>query len=262
METGAGLSVVVPVYNEVASVEALLRQVRAALPDAELLAVDDCSSDGTGAVLDRLALDPALDVVVLRHAHNRGKGAALHTGFAAATGSFVVVQDADLEYDPAELPALLAPLRAGTADAVYGSRFLDGRHRALSAAHVLGNRLLTALGNLVTGLRLTDMETCYKMWRAELLPVLALREERFGFDPEVTIGLAAARARVIEVPVGYTARTWAQGKKIGPRDVLRCTWVLWAAGWRRLPGRMLVAGAYLLAALAAIGLAVAWLVHG
>jgi glycosyltransferase involved in cell wall biosynthesis len=260
-DTGAGLSVVVPVYNEATLVETLLRKVRAALPLCELIAVDDRSTDGTRAVLDRLATDPALDVVVLHHEHNRGKGAALRTGFQAATGDFVVVQDADLEYDPEELPRLLAVLRAGEADAVYGSRFLDGRHEALSRAHVLGNRLFTGLGNLVTGLQLTDMETCYKMLRADLLRALPLREDRFGFDPEITIGVAASGARLVEVPVGYRARTWAQGKKIGPRDVIRCTWVLWTAGWRALPGRMLVACGFVLAAAAAAGVALWWLVN-
>ena len=252
-ETGADVSVVVPVYNEAALVETLLRRVRATLPEAELVVVDDGSTGGRGELLGRLAGDPGLGLRLHRHPVNRGKGAALRTGFAAVTGTFAVVQDADLEYEPTDLPAVLAPLRAGTADVVYGSRFLGDRARPLSRLHRLGNRFLTVVSNGVTGLRLTDMETCYKACRTDLLRRLVLTEDRFGFDPEFTIAIARAGARVTEVPIGYTARSWAEGKKIGPRDVVRAFLVLARHGWPRLlrPGCLAV---LVLGAAAVVGL--------
>jgi glycosyltransferase involved in cell wall biosynthesis len=172
-----------------------------------------------------MASQPGLRII--RHPRNRGKGAALHTGFAAATGDFVLIQDADLEYDPEEYPKLLKPLLDNRADAVYGSRFAGGEtHRVLYFWHYVGNRLLTLLSNAFTNLNLTDMETCYKVFRRELLQQLDLQEERFGFEPEVTARIAAASARIYEVGISYSGRTYAEGKKIGWRDGLRAVWCI------------------------------------
>ena len=225
------LSVVVPVFNEAATVRELLRRVTASPVRKEIVVVDDGSTDGTREILASEASASGDTVLrVILHPANRGKGAALRTGFAAARGDVVVVQDADLEYDPAEYPRLLAPILDGRADAVFGSRFLSGDHRVLYFQHRLGNALLTFLSNLATNLNLTDMETCYKAVRRPLLQALPLREDRFGFEPEVPARLARAGARIYEVPVSYSGRTYEEGKKIGWRDGVRALWCIWKYG--------------------------------
>jgi glycosyltransferase involved in cell wall biosynthesis len=211
--------VIVPVYNEFGTIETVVRRLRALPATLEIIAVDDASTDGTGSLLDRLAQDGAVDRVV-RHSANRGKGAALRSGIAAATGDIIVVQDADLEYDPADLPALLKPIASGRADAVYGSRFQGGPHRVLYFWHMVGNQFLTFMSNMFTNLNLTDMETCYKLVRADLLKRLPLSSNRFGFEVEITARLAQARARIWELPISYDGRTYAEGKKITWRDGL------------------------------------------
>jgi glycosyltransferase involved in cell wall biosynthesis len=211
------LTVIIPVYNEANTVEELIRRVREVPEVSEIVAINDCSSDRSGAILDELRTLGLVDVVV-HHPVNRGKGAAIRSGITAATGDLVVVQDADLEYDPAELPRLMQPILAGKADAVFGSRFLGGDHRVLYFWHSVGNSLLTLLSNVFTNLNLTDMETCYKMVRSPLLKSLVLTSDRFGFEPEVTARLAQSRARVWEVAISYSGRTYAEGKKIGWRD--------------------------------------------
>ena len=213
------LSVVVPAYNEAATIEAVLRQLQQVPLRLEVIAVDDASTDDTGAILDRL-VGTGLVQQVLHHETNRGKGAALRSGIAAATGRVIVAQDADLEYDPAELPRLLAPIKEGRADAVYGSRFQGGPHRVLFFWHAVGNNFLTLLSNMFTNLNLTDTETCYKLVRADLLKRLPLRSERFGIEVELTARLAQAGARIWELPISYSGRTYAEGKKITWRDGL------------------------------------------
>lgn len=224
---GPILSVVMPVFNEIATIHTILDQVLASPEVLEIVVVDDGSQDGTREALAEVSGDR---VRVILHAENRGKGAAVRTGFAEARGDVVVVQDADLEYDPAEYPVLLAPIRAGDADAVYGSRFLSGSSRVLYYKHRLGNGFLTFLSNLATDLNLTDMETCYKAVRREVLQSLDLRQERFGIEPELTAKLARAGARIYEVPVSYRGRTYAEGKKIGWRDGLKAVWCIWKYG--------------------------------
>ena len=211
------LSVIVPAYNEEQTVEQVTRKLRELPLAIEIIAVNDCSTDGTGKVLDRLKQSGLVDVVV-HHPVNRGKGAALRSGFAAATGTVVVVQDADLEYDPADLPALLEPIRKGRADAVFGSRFQGGPHRVLYFWHAVGNRVLTLMSNMFTNLNLTDMGTCYKLMRADLVKRLPLTSDRFGFEVEITARLAQAGARIWELPISYSGRTYAEGKKITWRD--------------------------------------------
>jgi glycosyltransferase involved in cell wall biosynthesis len=215
------LSVVVPAYNEAATIEAALRQLRRVPLRLEVIAVDDASTDGTGAILDRLAgAAEGLVQRVIHHPTNRGKGAALKSGIAAATGQVIVAQDADLEYDPAELPHLLQPIRSGLADAVYGSRFQGGPHRVLFFWHALGNQLLTLISNMFTNVNLSDMETGYKLVRADLLKRLPLTSERFGIEVELTARLVQAGARIWELPISYSGRTYAEGKKITWRDGL------------------------------------------
>jgi glycosyltransferase involved in cell wall biosynthesis len=211
------LSVVVPAYNEVTTIEAVLRQLQQVPLRLEVIAVDDASTDGTGALLDRLG-DAGLVHKVIHQPRNRGKGAAFRSGIAAATGDVIVAQDADLEYDPCELPILLRPIIGGKADAVYGSRFQGGPHRVLFFWHSVGNRFLTLLSNMFTDLNLTDMETCYKLVRADLLKRLPLTAERFGIEVELTARLAQAGARIWELPISYSGRTYAEGKKITWRD--------------------------------------------
>jgi len=217
------LSVVIPCYNEVTTVENLLRKVREVPLKMEVIVVDDGSTDGTRDLLARLEHGGLVDQLVF-HGKNAGKGAALRTGFSRATGDVVVVQDADLEYDPAEFPLLLEPILSGKADAVYGSRFLGGPHRVLYFWHSVGNRFLTLLSNMFTDLNLTDMETCYKMVRRELLQSLPLAAHRFGIEPELTARLAQAEARIYELPISYDGRSYAEGKKIGWKDGVSALW--------------------------------------
>ncbi len=213
------LTVIVPAYNEFATVEVALRRVRAVPLRLEIIVVNDASTDGTREVLDGLAKQGLVDRVI-HHDKNQGKGAAIRSGIAAATGDVVVVQDADLEYDPADLPALLLPIRARQADAVYGSRFQGGPRRVLYFWHTVGNRLLTLLSNMLTNMNLTDLETCYKVVRTDLIKRLPLSSNRFGFEVEITARLSQARARIWEIPISYSGRTYAEGKKITWRDGL------------------------------------------
>jgi glycosyltransferase involved in cell wall biosynthesis len=217
------LSVVVPVYNERATVKELLDRVRAVAVDKEIVVVDDGSTDGTRELLLGLQAGDGVLRVILQD-RNRGKGAALRRGFQAARGAVIIVQDADLEYDPADYAALLAPIERGVADVVYGSRFLGGPHRVLLFWHYLGNRALTTLSNVLTNLNLSDVWTCYKVFRAEVLQRMRLREDRFGFEAEVTAKVARAGWRVYEVPISYPGRTYAEGKKITWRDGVRGVW--------------------------------------
>ncbi|WP_027190304.1 glycosyltransferase family 2 protein [Fundidesulfovibrio putealis] len=219
------LSVVIPVYNEKATILEILDRVQAQPEVNEVVLVDDFSTDGTRDVLR--TLEGRENVRVLYHPVNRGKGAALRTGFAAATCDMVLIQDADLEYDPADYPSLLAPLLIGRADAVFGSRFLGGTHRVLYFWHYLANRFLTLLSNVFTGLNLTDMEVCYKVFRRDVLERMDLVCDRFGIEPELTAKVARQRVRVYEVPVSYYGRTYDEGKKIGWRDgVAAVYWIV------------------------------------
>jgi glycosyltransferase involved in cell wall biosynthesis len=218
------LSVVIPCFNEITTLERVIDAVRRSpVPNKEIIVVDDGSTDGTRELIQSRLRD-RIDQVILQP-HNRGKGAALRAGFAAATGDIVVVQDADLEYDPAEFPKLLRPFLDQGADAVFGSRFIGGEsHRVLYFWHSVGNRLLTMISNMFTNLNLTDMEVCYKLLRRELLQRITIEEERFGFEPEITAKLAKLECSIYEVGISYAGRTYAEGKKIGWRDGL---WALW-----------------------------------
>jgi glycosyltransferase involved in cell wall biosynthesis len=217
------VSVLIPVYNESATLEELVRQVRAVPMEHEIICVNDGSTDGSRELLDRLHADGLVDRIHHQD-RNRGKGAAIRKAIELAEGDVLVVQDADLEYDPAEIPTLLGPIESGKADAVFGSRFLGGPHRVLYFWHSVGNGLLTLVSNMFTDLNLTDMETCYKVIRTPLAKKLILTTDRFGFEPEVTARLAQARARVWELPISYSGRTYEEGKKIGWRDGVAAFW--------------------------------------
>jgi glycosyltransferase involved in cell wall biosynthesis len=217
-----------PAYNEAATIDVVIRTVLAQRPVRELIVVDDCSKDGTWEKLQTLAQsDPRIKL--FRHEVDQGKGAALRTGIGNATSEIVLIQDADLEYDPAEYYLLLAPILAGKADVVFGSRFLGGTgaHRVLYFWHSVGNRFLTLCSNMATDLNLTDMETGYKTFRREIIRQLRIEENRFGFEPEITAKVAKAKARIYEVGISYNGRTYAEGKKIGWRDGVRALWCIW-----------------------------------
>jgi dolichol-phosphate mannosyltransferase len=223
------LSLVIPCYNEEKTLEACIDKVLAIKDDTldlELIIVDDCSKDASVAVAKRLS-ERIPGLVLLRHAKNQGKGAALRTGITHATGDFVAIQDADLEYDPMDLKRLLVPLRSGTADVVLGSRFLStGHHRVLYFWHSLGNKFLTLLSNMLTDLNLTDMETCYKVFRREVIQDIEIEENRFGFEPEVVAKIAQRRLRIYETGISYSGRTYAEGKKIGVKDGFRALYCI------------------------------------
>jgi glycosyltransferase involved in cell wall biosynthesis len=224
------LSIIIPVYNEKQTLKALVEKVQSLdlsslNLDRELIMVDDCSQDGTLAVAQGLADEGKIRLI--RHQKNQGKGAALQTGFQNARGDIFLIQDADLEYNPEEYPKLLKPILDGKADVVYGSRFMGGEpHRVLYFWHYLGNKFLTLLSNITTNLNLTDMETCYKVFRSEVIKTISLKEKRFGFEPEVTAKVARLGCRIYEVGISYTGRTYTEGKKINWKDGLRALWCI------------------------------------
>jgi len=217
------LSVLIPVYNERGTIDTIVDRVHDTPLPKEIVCVDDCSTDGTRERLLELKANGRIHQLILQP-HNMGKGAAIRAALAASTGQIVIVQDADLEYSPADWPVLLTPIIDGRADACFGSRFLGGPHRVLYYWHSVGNRLLTTYSNMLTNLNLTDMETCYKAMRGDLARSLKLTANRFGFEPEVTARLSRAHARIYEVPVSYSGRTYAEGKKINWKDGVAAFW--------------------------------------
>jgi glycosyltransferase involved in cell wall biosynthesis len=220
------LSVIMPVYNEHRTLRLVVERVFAAPQEVELICVDDGSRDGSREILAELQRQHS-SLRVLLQPKNMGKGAALRRGIQEATGDYVLIQDADLEYDPSDYPNLLDPLIQGKADVVYGSRFLgSGPHRVLYFWHSVGNRFLTLLSNCLTNINLSDMETCYKVFRREIVQAIPLEEDRFGFEPEITVKIAKRRLRIYEVGISYWGRTYEEGKKIGWRDGVRCLWCL------------------------------------
>ncbi|MEE2905080.1 MAG: glycosyltransferase family 2 protein [Gemmatimonadota bacterium] len=219
------LSVVMPVFNEKTTIVEIVKRVRDAPYEKEIIIVDDASTDGTREILEQLA--EASDITLLQHEKNRGKGAALRTGICVASGDVTIIQDADLEYDPFDYPKILNPILLGKADVVYGSRFIGGQsHRVFYFWHSVGNKFLTLLSNALTGLNLTDMETCYKAFKTEIIKSVDLKEDRFGFEPEITAKLAQMRLRIYEVGISYSGRTYDEGKKIGWKDGVRAIWCI------------------------------------
>lgn len=217
------LSVVIPCYNEIGTIEEIVRAVeQSPYPNKEIIIIDDCSHDGTREKLKNNIASSSVDVKVLYHDKNMGKGAALRTGFSAATGDIVIIQDADLEYDPIQYPQIIEPILQGKADVVFGSRFMGGQpHRVVYYWHRVGNGVLTLLSNMFTNLNLTDMETCYKAFRREVIQQIIIEENRFGFEPEITAKVAKLHCRIYEVGISYYGRTYEEGKKIGWKDGIR-----------------------------------------
>jgi glycosyltransferase involved in cell wall biosynthesis len=209
------LSVVIPVYNEIGTIKEILNRVQSVPQDKEIIIVDDRSTDGTMEWLSQISDD---NIMVLFHPVNKGKGAALRTGFERVTGDIVIIQDADLEYDPAEYGRLIQPILDGRADVVYGSRFTGGPQRVLFFWHYVGNKFLTLVSNMLTNINLSDMETCYKVFRANLLEKITIKSNRFGFEPEITAKFARLKCRIYEVPISYSGRNYEEGKKITWRD--------------------------------------------
>ena len=227
------LSVIIPCFNEVTTIESLVNAVRdSPIEDLEIIVVDDGSSDGTAEILKQ-QIAPVVAKVIY-HSSNQGKGAALRSGITAASGEIILVQDADLEYNPQEYPLLIEPILTGHADVVFGSRFLSGRpHRVLYFWHMAGNKFLTLLSNMLTNLNLTDMETCYKAFRAPILKSIQIEENRFGFEPEITAKVAKKRCRVYEVGISYSGRTYREGKKIDWKDGFRAIYAIIKYNLRR-----------------------------
>jgi glycosyltransferase involved in cell wall biosynthesis len=221
------LSVVIPVYNEVKTLQTLLQRVRTVPIDKEIILVEDCSTDGTRELLQQMQKnEPGLKIIF--HERNQGKGAALNTGFKNVTGDIVIIQDADLEYNPDEYPRLLAPILDGRADVVYGSRFLGSPQRVHLYWHFVGNKFFTHLSNIFTNINLSDMETCYKVFRASLLARFSIRSRRFGIEPEITAKFAKMKCRIYEVPISYSGRDYSEGKKINWKDGLAALyWILY-----------------------------------
>jgi glycosyltransferase involved in cell wall biosynthesis len=220
------LSIVIPCYNEQKTIKNIVDAVKASpVPDMEIIIVDDCSVDGTKEILIN-EIEPLVDKIIY-HVINKGKGAALRTGFKHATGDIVIIQDADLEYNPQEYPQLISPIIEGKADVVYGSRFIGGQvRRVLYFWHMVGNRFLTLLSNMLTNLNLTDMETCYKVFRREIIQNITINENRFGFEPEITAKIAHKKLRVYEIGITYSGRTYEEGKKINWKDGLKAIYCI------------------------------------
>ncbi len=230
------LSVVIPVYNESQFITQLLQRVQGVQLEGvakEIIVVDDCSTDGTREKLKEISENDK--ITILYHESNQGKGAALRTGFGSATGDVIIIQDADMEYDPREYPKLLQPILDGKADVVFGSRFIGGdSHRVLYFWHSVGNKLLTLFSNMLTDLNLTDIEVCYKVFRREILQKIQIEENRFGFEPEITAKVAHLRCAIYEVGISYSGRTYEEGKKIGWKDGVRAVWCILKYNlWRR-----------------------------